>query len=89
MNTEVPFTFKFLSDKTNVSKSTLREWYKREILKSVGVNEQNHPVFNKSSVERAKLVKRCRQAGYELSWIENKSDSLLKAELDKNQEADQ
>jgi len=30
------------------------------------------------------LIKKCRKAGYELSWIDNKSNEILKKELEKN-----
>ena len=84
MKVVVPFTLKFLSDKTTVSKSTIREWLKREVITAVGENEQGYPVFDSSSVERVMLIKKCRKAGYKLSWIDNKSNEILKKELEKN-----
>lgn len=77
MNREVPFTIKFLSDKTGVPKATLRAWHNRGLIGEIEKSEQGYPVFDGSTVKRVLLVKKCRENGYELSWIDNKTNEVL------------
>lgn len=74
---EIPFTIKTLSGKTRVPKETLRGWLKRRLFEAVGRNPQNHPVFNSETVERVKLIRRCRKKGYEMAFIRGKSNQEL------------
>ena len=76
--TEVPFTLKTLSDRTNVPKETLRAWLnERGAFEPVGENAQGHPVFNSKTVERVSLIRELRQRGYGWEVIDGKSLNQL------------
>lgn len=77
MDSEIPFTIKFLADKSGVSVSTLRTWLEKGVFEPVGENAQGHPVFSNVTVERVSLARKCRAAGYGLSWVKHKTTKTL------------
>jgi len=78
-----PFTIGFLAEKTNMSKPTVRSWFKQALITSIGENELGQPLFNNKSLREVEIIKGFREAGYELKKIKElkKKSSLESLEI--------
>lgn len=72
-NKELLMTLGILSKNTQVPKTTLREWIRRDLISISGYSPRtNYPLFGENTEKRVLLIRKLRNLGYGFNLIEDK-----------------